>query len=400
METATCDLVVIGAGPYALAAVEALRNTTSLDVRVFGRPMSFWSEHMPRGMLLRSPNCATHLGNPTGPNNLDAFARATKADVQAPLPLSTFLAYGRWVQQRVAPDLDDRYVKAVERETGYFVLTLEDGARVTASRVVVATGIARFAHVPVLFRDLAADRASHTSEHQDLGIFQGRRVLVVGGGQSALESAALLHEAEADVELLVRNDTLHWLHGNTRRQPMRWVANAMSGPSEIGPPGISRLVEVPRAFVAVPDSLQRRLHKRAIRPAGAKWLRPRIEGVVPVRMSTAIQSVEETSDAVFVSLGDGTKLEADHALLGTGYRVDVTRHPFLSDAVVSSLNCVDGYPPLGPGFESSVPGLHFLGAPAALSYGPLMRFVAGTGYASAALAAFCRRNASPTVVAA
>jgi len=47
-----------------------------------------------------------------------------------------------------------------------------------------------------------------------------------------------------------------------------------------------------------------------------------------------------------------------------------------------------------------VPGLHFLGAPAALSYGPLMRFVAGTGYASAALAAFCRRSANPTAAAA
>ena len=400
METAKCDLVVIGAGPYALAAVDALRTTTSLDVRVFGRPMSFWSEHMPRGMLLRSPNCATHLGDPTGPNNLDAFARETRADIQAPLPLSTFVDYGRWVQERVAPDLDNRLVTTVEIGGRGFVLTLEDGACVEAARVVVATGIARFARVPAVFRDAAPDRVSHTSAHRDLGIFEGQHVLVVGGGQSALESAALLHEADADVELLVRNDTLHWLHGNTRRQPMRWIANAMSGPSEIGPPGISRLVEVPRAFVAVPGGLQQRLHKRAMRPAGAKWLRSRIEGIVPVRMSTVVDAVQRASDTVFVSLGDGTKLEADHVLLGTGYQVDVTRHTFLSDPVLSALDCVDGYPVLGPGFESSIAGLHFLGAPAALSYGPLMRFVAGTGYASAALARVCRRSVHPLVAAA
>jgi cation diffusion facilitator CzcD-associated flavoprotein CzcO len=400
METAKCDLVVIGAGPYALAAVDALRTRTSLDVRVFGRAMSFWSDHMPSGMLLRSPNCATHIGDPTGPNNLDAFARSTNADIHAPLPLSTFLDYGRWVQQRVAPDLDNRLVQTIETGTGSFVLTLEDGARVEAMRVVVATGIARFARVPSVFRDVSPDQVSHASQHRDLGIFQGQRVLVVGGGQSALESAALLHEVGADTELLIRSDTVHWLHGNRRRQPMRWVANALSGPSEIGPPGISRLVEVPRAFVAVPGRLQQRLHKRAIRPAGAKWLRPRIEGVVPLRMSTVVAEVEAASDAVFVSLADGTKLEADHVLLGTGYQVDVTRHAFLSPAVLSSLHCVDGYPVLGPGFETSLPGLHFLGAPAALSYGPLMRFVAGTGYASAALAEFCRRNSNPTVAAA
>jgi hypothetical protein len=46
---------------------------------------------------------------------------------------------------------------------------------------------------------------------------------------------------------------------------------------------------------------------------------------------------------------------------------------------------VDGYPKLDSGFETSLPGLHFLGAPAVLSFGPLMRFVAGTEFASTAL---------------
>ena len=54
--------------------------------------------------------------------------------------------------------------------------------------------------------------------------------------------------------------------------------------------------------------------------------------------------------------------------------------------LVASLDLADGYPKLTRGLESSVPGLHFLGAPAAFSFGPIMRFVAGTWYAAPALA--------------
>jgi hypothetical protein len=53
--------------------------------------------------------------------------------------------------------------------------------------------------------------------------------------------------------------------------------------------------------------------------------------------------------------------------------------------LVRSLRLVDGYPVLTAGFEASLPGLHFVGASAARSFGPLMRFVAGTGYAARAL---------------
>jgi hypothetical protein len=53
---------------------------------------------------------------------------------------------------------------------------------------------------------------------------------------------------------------------------------------------------------------------------------------------------------------------------------------------------VGGYPILGRGFESSIPGLHFLGAPAAWSFGPTMRFVSGSWYAARQLAARARKT--------
>jgi len=53
--------------------------------------------------------------------------------------------------------------------------------------------------------------------------------------------------------------------------------------------------------------------------------------------------------------------------------------------LVQSVRLVGGYPALSAGFETSLPGLHFLGASAARTFGPLMRFVAGTKYAARAL---------------
>ena len=72
-------------------------------------------------------------------------------------------------------------------------------------------------------------------------------------------------------------------------------------------------------------------------------------------------------------------------MLGTGYQVDIDRYAFLPPELLAQVHRRDGYPVLGAGFESSVPGLHFVGAPAALSFGPLMRFVCGTWAAARGL---------------
>lgn len=55
----------------------------------------------------------------------------------------------------------------------------------------------------------------------------------------------------------------------------------------------------------------------------------------------------------------------------------MSQYPFLSGGLLNHVRSVDGYPQLGFGLESSIPGLHFLGAPAAWSFGPLLRFVSG-----------------------
>jgi hypothetical protein len=100
----------------------------------------------------------------------------------------------------------------------------------------------------------------------------------------------------------------------------------------------------------------------------------------------AVAEASSSETGVRVVLDDGTVRDPDHVLLGTGYAVDVTQYPFMSPELVRDLDVAGGYPVMSPGFESSVPGLHFVGAAGTLSFGPVMRFVVGTWYAAPALA--------------
>ncbi|MFB3819068.1 MAG: FAD-dependent oxidoreductase [Candidatus Methylomirabilales bacterium] len=381
---ADSDVAVVGAGPYGLAAVAHLR-AAGFRVHAFGRPMEFWERHMPEGMLLRSALEASQIADPHGTLTLGAFAAQRGAPCSSPLPLADFLDYARWYQRRAVPDIDPRQVQQISRTDGGFGLKLEDGERLRAARVVVATGIQGFAVVPAVFAGLPAHLVSHTSAHTSLRGFAGRRVVVVGGGQSALESAALLAERGAEVELVVRAPLVRWLgRGDWLRRRHPVIRHLFYPPTDVGPPGLNQIVARPDLFRRLPPPLQERIAYRSIRPAAAGWLRPRMAGV---RFTTgrAVTHAAPGGGRIRLALSDGTVRDVHHVLLGTGYRVDVAQLPVLAPAIVARLARVNGYPVLGPGLRSSEAGLYFLGAPAAHSFGPLMRFVSGTGYAARAL---------------
>ena len=209
----TCDVAIIGAGPYGLSAAATLRTIKGLEVRVFGEPMSFWDQNMPVGMFLRSAWTATHIADPNSLLTLEAFQAATNRHFFTPVPLDEFVQYGLWYQRQAAPDVDRRRVIRVETDPAGFRLHLDDGEALGSRRVVIAAGIGSFAQRPPEFDHLPRALATHTSEHWDLQKFAGKRVLVVGGGQSALESGALLHEAHAEVEIVSKASRIHWLQG-------------------------------------------------------------------------------------------------------------------------------------------------------------------------------------------
>jgi len=380
----SCDVAIIGAGPYGLAAAAHLRQVQGLGVCVFGEPMRFWRTAMPAGMLLRSAWSASHIADPADALTLGAYKMVSGNHLSAPVTLERFIEYGLWFQRSAVPEIDLRKVSAVEPHVGKFRVVLEDGSILIASRVIVAGGIAPFAKRPAAFQNIPSLLAPHTSEAPDLSRFFGKRILVIGGGQSALESAALLHEAGADVEILVRRNHVHFLGLKDRLRTFPAVSRALFSPTDVGPAGISRLVAAPDTLTKFPRSIQDRLRRISIRPAGARWLRERLRDV-PISVNTAVASAVASHGKLRLILSDNTIRLVDHALLGTGYRVNVSRYPFLGPRLLDQLHLADGFPRLGPAFESSVPGLHFLGAPAAWSYGPLMYFVSGTKYAASTL---------------
>ena len=382
------DVTILGAGPYGLSAGAHLRQVKGLDVRVFGEPMSFWDRNMPLGMILRSAWTATTIADPHHLLTLDAYKAASGNHLSAPVPLDRFIQYGQWYQRQAIPDLDLRKIARVEPDPKGFRLTLTDGEILYSQRVVIAAGIGSFARRPQEFANLPPSLVSHASEHRDLSQFAGRRVLVIGSGQSALESAALLHEGGAEVEVIGRSQNIHWLQGwasTTLHYRMgSFVKRLLYAPTDVGPAVLSQLMARPDLLRMLPRALQTKLWKRAVRPAGARWLVSRLQQV-PIRLGRSVAAVSPVREGVQVRLDDGSERSVDHVLLGTGYKVDISKYEFLGPQLAQSIRQVNGYPLLQNGLETSVPGLHILGAPAAWSFGPLMQFVSGTHYASRSL---------------
>ena len=380
-----CDIGIIGAGPYGLSAAAHLRAVGGIDVRVFGEPMSFWDKNMPIGMLLRSNWTATQIADPHQALTLEEYRATSGNHLSTPVPLDRFVQYGRWYQQRAVPDVDRRRIVSLEVASKGFLLRTEDGETISAQRVVVAAGIGSFAWRPMEFRHLSSALASHSSEHRDFSRFKGQRVLVIGSGQSALESGALLHESGADVEVVGRAGRINWLQGSLSRalhhKLGKFTRQLLYAPTDVGPAGLSQLMARPDLLRLLPRSLQNKLRRRSVRPAGARWLVARLKDV-PIQLGRSVVSAASTGNQVTVQFDDGSVRSANHVLLGTGYRVNIRDYEFLNRSILEAIAQANGYPVLGEGLESSVRGLHFLGAPAAWSFGPLMQFVSGTHYAS------------------
>jgi FAD-dependent urate hydroxylase len=395
-----CDVAVLGAGPYGLSVAAHLRQS-KLDLRVIGEPMSFWERQMPAGMLLRSPRVASHISDPHGRFTLDRYEKTTgnafivklpatvtddfiRRDMARKIPLADFVNYGKWFLRQADLPIVSRVVSCVELAVGGFRLNFDDGSSLHAGRVIVAAGIAPFARIPKPFADLPAVLASHTSHHRDLSEFRGKEVAVIGGGQSALESAVLLDEVGARVEVFIREPEARWLGIKRRWMHSKLVAPIFYGRADVGPAGVSLLVQRPNLFRRLPRALQDWWAPRAIRPAASCWVKARAANV-QIRTGRFVVQARPQEERARLKLNDGSERVFDHVLLGTGYQVDIARYPFLSAKILERIDRVAGYPVLDQGFETSLPGLHFVGAPAAWSFGPLMRFVAGTEFASPAV---------------
>jgi len=388
----TADVAIIGAGPYGLSLAAHLR-AAGVDYRHFGMPMRLWQAAMPQGMFLKSQGFASNISDPAGTHTLEAFCRATNrpyASYGLPVPLDTFISYGQWFQSGLDLAVDEVLVTDVTRRDGGFELNLGGVERVRARNVVVAIGVEHFAYVPEPLSALPAALCTHSSAHKDLAAFHGQEVIVVGAGQSALESAALLHENGAAVKVLARERELAW--NGEPLPPDRPLLQRLREPEAGLGSGLGTWFysNHPDMFRKLPKNTRVYRARTALGPAGACWLRNRVEGQFPVLTGHAVTSAEPQDGRVRLGVAgpDGASrvFEADHVIAATGYRTDLARLTFLSEAIRSGLRTVGGSPAVGRGYESSVAGLHFVGPAVAPTFGPVMRFVFGTWHAGPAVA--------------
>ena len=308
---------------------------------------------MPKGMRIRSPERATDLSSPDAGHSFKAFMATQKIKPQWPVPLECFIAYGEWFQEHLVPGVDRRKVRQVERAADGFQLTLADGEIFAADRVVLATGLVNQENRPPVFRDFSPSLVTHSCQHADFSPFGGKYVAVIGRGQSACELAALLNEAGAKVELIGRGD-IHWLgdtsgEGDIRRSLRSRLHSALGAPSAVGPFPLNWLVEMPGVVHHLPAELRANISTRCLRAAATGWLKPRF-GKVRLNLGHAILGAQADSDRIVVDLDDGPRT-FDHVVLGTGYRIDLSRIGILAPQLLDDVACSEGSPVLGPGFE-------------------------------------------------
>jgi FAD-dependent urate hydroxylase len=379
-------VAIIGAGPYglSLAAHLAARN---VEHRIFGRPMQFWSDIAGAGgeRYLKSYCFGTNISTPTPGYSFADYSEPRGLETFEPCAIGNFAAYGHWFQQSNVPWVEPIDVKRVDRQGQCFAVTLADGESLVAKRVVIATGLAGFAHVPPVIASLPPALAIHTSSISDFAAFKGREVAVIGAGQSALEAAALLREAGARPHLLVRENSILWQNRvSLKRSLWRRLRSPISGLGT-GPKAWG-LTHFPGAMHRVPGTWRTRFVKNHLPAEGAWWLRDRVENRLPVLFGAAVVEAREVAGCRvalglhFAKDGSESQLVVDHVIAGSGYNIDVERLGFIHPKLRCGIQCLERAPRLNANFETSVSGLHFIGPASAMSFGPLFRFVVGAEY--------------------
>jgi cation diffusion facilitator CzcD-associated flavoprotein CzcO len=386
---APVEVAIVGAGPYGLSLAAHL-NAAGIQTRVFGRPMDSWRSHMPEGMLLKSDPFASNLSDPQDFYTLARFSeeQAIPYSESEPVRLDVFCNYGLAFQKRWVPRLAEVEVSTIERSGDEFIISLDNGDKVSARRVVIAIGVGPFRYLPEILGALPDRFVSHSFDHRDLSPFPGARVAVVGGGSSAIDLAGLLHERGCDVILISRRKELRFTGRSSRHSgPDPWWRRMRHPPSGLGPGLRSRFsTDAPLLIHALPKSLRFEFVRRHLGPAASRAMNDKVIGRVPMLLQREVVAaeVEDSRVALTLTKKDGLHeiLHVDHVIAATGFRVDLSRLALLSPSLRKDIAEYRGAPILTRHFESSVSGLYFIGLAAAASFGPLMRFTFGARYAA------------------
>jgi len=379
------DVTVIGAGPYGLSLAAHL-EARRVPCRVLGTPMDFWQTSMPEGMSLKSDGHASSLFDPSGSFPLSRFCAEENlpyADLGLPVTLDSFRSYGVAFQQRIVPTVEERVVTSVNASPEGFLLSLDDGEKFITRKLILAIGVGYFAHVPSVLAGLAEEFATHSSRHADLNVFANKDVAIVGAGASALDLAALLPRVGGRPVVIARGPDVQF---HVRQRLPRTLSDRLRAPtSGIGPGWRSWFYcKAPVLFHQMPVRWRLRIARTHADPAGGWFIKSEVIGKVPIMRNTTVKEANIDGDRVRLQLSTNgvrsTQLTVDHVVAATGYRVDIDRLTFLDELVRARIDTVEKTPILSSSFESSLPGLYFVGPAAANSFGPSQRFAVGARF--------------------
>jgi cation diffusion facilitator CzcD-associated flavoprotein CzcO len=396
----TFNIAIIGAGPYGLSIAAHLR-AHGVDHRIFGRAMEFWQSHMPEGMLLKSEGFASSLSDPGGEFTLERYCREAGlpyADVGLPTPLSTFTSYGLEFQKRFVPQFENKRIVSLNRTPKGYEIRLTDGEILTTRKVVVATGLSYYEHIPPVLAELSDEYVTHSSSHSELAQFKGREIAVVGAGASAMDLAALLHQAGALVQVIARNSTVAFQDPPVQGGRSLWSRLRFPRTGIGNGWNVFWCSSLPQVFRHMPEHFRLDKVRRILGPAPGWFTKEQVVGKVPFNLGVAISRATVENGRVHLELAgsDGARrmLVTDHVIAATGYRVDLRRLGFMNRDVLEGIRSVENTPVLSSNFESSVPGLYFVGVTAANTFGPLLRFAFGTRFVARRLSRHLARSNS------
>ncbi len=385
----TTDVVIIGSGPYGLSLAAHL-HARGVKHRVFGEPMRFWHD-MPLGVNLKSLAFATNIYVPERGQSFPSWCVRHGLEDFEPCTMQSFAAYGSEMQQRFVPHLEKVLVTNVSARERTFEVTLASGERFVTRKVVSSTGLSGLAHVPSALRNLGPDRMRHTFDIADYSEFRNKTVAVIGAGASAIEAGALVREAGGSSDVFVRGPEAVF-HGRSPRVRPLW--ERIKNPTTVL--GASRnswvLQHFPLVVYRLPLERRTRFVKRYLGPASPWWIQDRVLGKVPIHVRHELLEAGTAGERVLLKFRDGAgrvkEVDVDYVIAGTGYDADVARLTYLDPELRQRIRCIERSPALDSHFESSVPGLHFIGPLSFMCFGPLFRFVTGAQVAAPRLARY------------
>ncbi len=360
------DVVVIGAATTGIS-VAAHCIDSGLSTLVLGEPLSFWKRSI-LPLPLRSPMPATDIASPRDGSGYLDFAERHHLAIEGKIDFKYFIAYFQDFLLRNGIKITNEYVTNIRYAGNHFMVDTMNKGTVQAKNVVVATGICKMKSTPRAFASLPKLVCVHSSEINSISGFESKDVVVIGGGQSAVEMATEIAKVARNVHLIIRGESIIYRSLHSAGKSLFKVL----------------FVNAEKYFKYTPASLKTRILKYLLKGTVEPDLREKIEVEnITVHMNATITGATMENSKVTISLPQERRVVVDKVVLGSGYKYDLSNIGFLESLVEDGrILKEDGFPVLDENMQTNMPGLFFTGYPCINVIGPKAQFISGTSVIS------------------